>query len=89
MKQIKYFEQTPAIYVYNHCNMCNIGNYHCNIHMKHLKYLTHAFCNIGKAGADRFYASGWESAVCERHQTSTSTSTSTSGGGEHHHHQHH
>jgi hypothetical protein len=35
-------------YVYNHCNICNISIYFCNISLKHLKHLkqtfaTHAF----------------------------------------------
>jgi hypothetical protein len=34
------FGQTLAIYVYSHCNICNIQIYFCNIHKKHLQ---HAF----------------------------------------------
>jgi hypothetical protein len=36
-KQMKYLEQMLATYVYNHCNMCNIPIYFCNIHIKHLQ----------------------------------------------------
>jgi hypothetical protein len=37
-KQMKHWEQTFEMYVYNHCNICNILIYFCNIRMKHLKY---------------------------------------------------
>jgi hypothetical protein len=37
-KQVKYLEQTFAIYVYSHCNICNIPIYFYNIHMKHLQH---------------------------------------------------
>jgi hypothetical protein len=33
---MKHWEQMFAIYVYNHCNIGNIPNHFCNIHMKHL-----------------------------------------------------
>jgi len=33
MKHLKY---TLAAHVYNHCNIFNIPNYFCNIHIKHL-----------------------------------------------------
>jgi hypothetical protein len=36
-KQMKHLEWTLKTYVYNHCNMCNIQIYFCNIHMKHLQ----------------------------------------------------
>ena len=31
---MEHWEQKLAIYVYNHCNICNISIYFCNIHMK-------------------------------------------------------
>jgi hypothetical protein len=37
-KQMKYLEQMFATYMYNHCNMCNILIYFCNIHMNHLQH---------------------------------------------------
>jgi hypothetical protein len=47
-KQIKYWEQKLATYVYNHCNIynilihfCNIRMKTCNIRLKHLKHLKH------------------------------------------------
>jgi hypothetical protein len=47
-KQMKHCEQTLAIYVHNHCNICNIPIYFCNIRintynipLKHLKHLQH------------------------------------------------
>jgi hypothetical protein len=46
-------ERTLAICVYNHCNMCNITIYFCNIHMKHLQHISKTsetietyFCNM-------------------------------------------
>ena len=49
---MKHFEQTLAIYVYSHCNMCNILIYFCDIHKKHLQHpfqtsetLETYFCN--------------------------------------------
>ena len=35
---MKHWEQTFATYVYNHCNICNIPIYFCNIHLKHLQH---------------------------------------------------
>jgi hypothetical protein len=35
---MKHLEQTFAIYVYNHYDICNILIYFCNICMKHLQY---------------------------------------------------
>ena len=37
-KQMKHLEQTLATYVYNHCNICNVLIYFCNIYMKHLQH---------------------------------------------------
>jgi hypothetical protein len=37
---MKHWEHTLATYVYNHCNICNILIYFCNIHMKHLKHIS-------------------------------------------------
>ena len=34
---MKHREQKLATYVYNHCNICNIPIYFCNIHLKHLQ----------------------------------------------------
>jgi len=34
---MKHQEQKLATYVYNHCNICNIPIYFCNIHLKHLQ----------------------------------------------------
>ena len=39
-KQVKHWEQTFATYVYNHCNICNIQIYFCNIHTKHLQHIS-------------------------------------------------
>jgi hypothetical protein len=36
-EQKKHLEQTLAIYVYSHCNICNILIYFLKIHMKHLQ----------------------------------------------------
>ena len=36
-KQMKH-EQKLATYVYNHCNICNISIYFCNIHMRYLQH---------------------------------------------------
>ena len=36
--QMKHWEQKFTTYVYNHCNMCNIPIYYCNIRMKHLQH---------------------------------------------------
>ena len=54
---MKYLEQTLAIYVYSHCNICNIPIYFCNIHMKHLQRTSETYeiietyvCNIGVRG---------------------------------------
>ena len=51
--QMKHLEHTLEIYLYNHCNMCNISIYFCNIDintcdisLEHLKHLKHMFCNI-------------------------------------------
>ena len=88
-KQIKHWEHKLVTYVYNHCNICNILIYFCNIHIKHLQHtyetserlkrLKHAFCNVREAEAGRFQPSRSEPAA--------------SGGApvavrEHHHHQH-
>ena len=35
--QMKHLEHTLETYVYNHCNMCNIPIYFCNIDIKHLQ----------------------------------------------------
>ena len=35
-KQMKYLEQMLATYMTQHCNMCNILIFFCNIHIKHL-----------------------------------------------------
>jgi hypothetical protein len=35
---MKHLEQTFEIYLYSHCNICNITIYFCNIHMKHLQH---------------------------------------------------
>jgi hypothetical protein len=35
---MKHWEQKLAMYVYNHCNICNIPIYFYNIHMKHLQH---------------------------------------------------
>jgi hypothetical protein len=37
-KTMKHYEQMLAIYMYSHCNMCNIPIYFCNIHMKYLQH---------------------------------------------------
>jgi Na+-translocating ferredoxin:NAD+ oxidoreductase RNF subunit RnfB len=34
---MKHWEQKFTTYVYNHCNICNIPIYFCNIHTKHLQ----------------------------------------------------
>ena len=39
-KQMTHWGRTLATYVYNHCNMCNIPIYFCNIRMKHLKHIS-------------------------------------------------
>jgi hypothetical protein len=36
--QIKYLEYTFEIYVYSHCNMCNIPIYFCNTDTNHLQH---------------------------------------------------
>jgi hypothetical protein len=36
-KQIKHWEQKLAAYMYNHCDICNILIYFCNMHMKYLQ----------------------------------------------------
>jgi hypothetical protein len=36
--QMKHRELTFATYVHNHCNICNILIYFCNIHLKHLQH---------------------------------------------------
>jgi hypothetical protein len=49
-KQMKHSENTLEIYVYSHCNMCNIPIYFCNIKMKYLQHLDETLetcvCNI-------------------------------------------
>ena len=35
---MKHWEQTLATYIYNHCNICNILIYFCDICMKHLQH---------------------------------------------------
>jgi len=37
-KQVKHLKHTLATCVYNHCNICNIPNYFCNINVKHLQH---------------------------------------------------
>ena len=39
-KQVKHWEQKIITYVYNHCNICNISIYFCNINMKHLQHIS-------------------------------------------------
>ena len=39
-RQMEHLERTLATYVYNHCNMCNIMIYFCNIQMKHLQHIS-------------------------------------------------
>jgi hypothetical protein len=47
---MKHSENTLEIYVYSHCNMCNILIYFCNIKMKYLQHLDETLetcvCNI-------------------------------------------
>jgi hypothetical protein len=38
--QMKHWEQTFVPYLYNHCNICNIPIYFCNIHIKHLQHIS-------------------------------------------------
>jgi hypothetical protein len=49
-KQMKHLEHMLATYMYNHCNMCNITIYFCNIHMKHLQHTSETLktysCNM-------------------------------------------
>jgi hypothetical protein len=60
--------------MYNHCNICNILIYFCNIRMKHLKHTygtyeileTYAH-NMGKPRAGRFQSSGSKPASHEHH----------------------
>jgi hypothetical protein len=40
---MKHWKQTFATYVYNHCNICNIPIYFCNIHLKHLQHTSKTF----------------------------------------------
>jgi hypothetical protein len=42
-KQIKHWEQKLATYVYNHCDICNIPIYFCNIRVKHLQHTFKTF----------------------------------------------
>ena len=37
-KLMKHWKEKLATYVYNHCNICNIQIYFCNIHLKQLQY---------------------------------------------------
>ena len=37
-EQMKYWRQTLTTYVYNHCNICNIPIYFCNIGIKQLQH---------------------------------------------------
>jgi hypothetical protein len=37
-KQMKHWQQMFATYIYNHCDICNITIYFCNIYMKHLQH---------------------------------------------------
>ena len=64
---MKHWEQTVATYVYNHCNICNIPIYFCNIRMKHLKHtyetsktLETCTCNMGEPRDGRFQPLGSE-----------------------------
>jgi hypothetical protein len=41
-KQMKHWRHTLATYVYNHCNICNIPIYFCNIRVKQLKHTSKA-----------------------------------------------
>jgi hypothetical protein len=38
-RQMKHWEQKLVTSVYNHCNICNIPIYFCNIHMRHLQHI--------------------------------------------------
>jgi hypothetical protein len=38
LKQMKYFEQTLATWLWNTCNICNIPIYFCSNHTKHLQH---------------------------------------------------
>jgi hypothetical protein len=40
---MKHLKQTLATYVYNHCNMCNITIYFCNIYLKHLRHTSETY----------------------------------------------
>ena len=41
-KQMKHQEQKLTTYVYNHCNICNISIYFCNIRVKQSKHTSKA-----------------------------------------------
>jgi hypothetical protein len=82
---MKHWEEKLATYVYNHCNICNIPMYFCNIHMKHLQHTyetseTLETCVLQHRG-------GWGRSIpviaigagSKRWRVST-TNTSTSGG---------
>jgi hypothetical protein len=45
-KHMKHLKRTLATYMYNHCNMCNITIYFCNIHMKHLVVHVSICCSL-------------------------------------------
>jgi len=44
---MKHWEEKLATYVYNHCNICNIPNYFCNIHMKYLQHTSETSKTLG------------------------------------------
>jgi hypothetical protein len=38
-----HWEKTLATYVYNHCNICDIPIYFCNVYLKHLQHTFKTF----------------------------------------------
>jgi hypothetical protein len=42
-KQMKHREQKLSTYAYNHCNICNVPIYLCNIHTEHLQHTYETF----------------------------------------------
>jgi hypothetical protein len=52
-KQMKHSKRMLATYMYNHCNMCNIPIYFCNIYIKYMQHTSKTsetietyFCNV-------------------------------------------
>ena len=47
---MKHWKYKLATYVYNHCNICNIPIYFCNIRIKHLQHTSETLetdaCNM-------------------------------------------